>query len=118
MGDVNPPVQPAIPPRVRTLGEYSLPSHEGYRNAIELSEAADVSHLRSDTIRMVQNGCAFHGLRSEEPNQHLEEFLNFVDSIYLIGASREITHLRLFQLFVCDQASNWFDRLPTGSISA
>ncbi|GJV13734.1 zf-CCHC domain-containing protein [Tanacetum coccineum] len=34
----------------RTLGDYSQPSHEGYRNAIELLEGAKVSPLRSDTI--------------------------------------------------------------------
>ncbi|GJW17637.1 zinc finger, CCHC-type containing protein [Tanacetum coccineum] len=34
-----------------TLGDYSQPSHEGYRNAIELPEGANVSPLRSDTIR-------------------------------------------------------------------
>ncbi|GKC88723.1 hypothetical protein Tco_1149372, partial [Tanacetum coccineum] len=45
-----------------TLGDYSRPSHEGYRNAIELPKRAKVSSLRSDTIRLVQNGCAFHRL--------------------------------------------------------
>ncbi|GKB64206.1 MAK10-like protein [Tanacetum coccineum] len=61
MGDENP---------IRTLGDYSRPSHEGYRNTIELLEGKNVVPLRSDTIRLVQNGCSFHGLRSEDPNQH------------------------------------------------
>ncbi|GJR28166.1 MAK10-like protein [Tanacetum coccineum] len=34
--------------------------------------------LRSDTIRLVQNGCSFHGLRSEDPNQHLKDFLKLL----------------------------------------
>ncbi|GJV06149.1 hypothetical protein Tco_1343805 [Tanacetum coccineum] len=46
----------------RTLGYYSRPSYEGYRNTIELPVEANMSHLRSDTIRLVQNGCAFHTL--------------------------------------------------------
>ncbi|GJY91892.1 hypothetical protein Tco_0507674 [Tanacetum coccineum] len=37
--------------------------------------------LRSDTIRLVQNGCSFHGLRSEDPNQHLKDFLKLLDSL-------------------------------------
>ncbi|GKE29983.1 hypothetical protein Tco_1445367 [Tanacetum coccineum] len=41
MGDENP---------IRTLGDYSKPSHEGYRN-IELPEGNNVVPLRSDTIR-------------------------------------------------------------------
>ncbi|GKA57401.1 hypothetical protein Tco_0756589 [Tanacetum coccineum] len=42
MGDVNP---------IRTLEDYSRPSHEGYRNTIELPEGSNVVPLRSDTIR-------------------------------------------------------------------
>ena len=69
----NPPQQ-YQPPRARSLGDYSHPSHHGYRNTIELT-GANVTPLRSDTIRLVQSGCAFHGLRSEDPNQHLKDFL-------------------------------------------
>ncbi|GJZ59610.1 hypothetical protein Tco_0615426 [Tanacetum coccineum] len=108
MGDEN---------HIRTLGDYSKPSHEGYRNTIELPEGNNVVPLRSDTIRLVQNGCSFHGLRSEDPNQHLKDFLKLVDSLDLDVANRERTRLRLFQFSLCDQASNWLKRLPAGSIS-
>ncbi|GJS16110.1 MAK10-like protein [Tanacetum coccineum] len=83
MGDENP---------IRTLGDYSKPSHEGYRNTIELPVWSNMVPLRSDTIRLVQNGCSFYGLR-------------------------ERTRLRLFQFSLRDQASNWIERLPTGSIT-
>ncbi|GJR63238.1 hypothetical protein Tco_1505400 [Tanacetum coccineum] len=46
-----------------TLGDYSKPSHEGYKNTIELPVGNNVVPLRSDTIRLVQNGCSFYGLR-------------------------------------------------------
>ncbi|GJV21723.1 zinc finger, CCHC-type containing protein [Tanacetum coccineum] len=54
--------------------------------------------LPSDTIRLVQNGCSFHGLQSEDPNQHLKDFLKLVGSLDL-------------------DARNWLERLPAGSIS-
>ncbi|GJR26349.1 zinc finger, CCHC-type containing protein [Tanacetum coccineum] len=101
----------------RTLGDYSRPSHKDYRNAIELPEGAKVSPLRSDTIKLVQNGCAFHGLISEDPIQLLKDFLRIVDSIDLNGATRNTTRLRLFCFSLRDQAINWLDRLPAGSIS-
>ncbi|GKC92871.1 zinc finger, CCHC-type containing protein [Tanacetum coccineum] len=101
----------------RTLGDYSRPSHEGYRNTIEFPEEAKVSPLRSDTIRLVQNGCAFHGLMSEDPIQHLKDFLKIVDSINLNGTKRNTTRLHLFCFTLRDQAINWLDRLPAGSIS-
>ncbi|GJY71798.1 MAK10-like protein [Tanacetum coccineum] len=89
MGDENP---------IRTLGDYSKPSHEGYRNTIELLVGNNVVPLRSDTIRLVQNGCSFHGLRYEDPNQHLKDFLKLVDSFDLDGENRERTRLRTAKL--------------------
>ncbi|GJY01148.1 zinc finger, CCHC-type containing protein [Tanacetum coccineum] len=74
-----------------TLGDYSKPSHEGYRNTIELPKRNNVVPLRSNTIRLVQNGCSFYGLRSEYPNQHLKDFLKLMDSLDLDVANREKT---------------------------
>ncbi|GJV69470.1 zinc finger, CCHC-type containing protein [Tanacetum coccineum] len=108
MGDENP---------IRTLGDYSKPSHEGYRNTIELPIGNNVVPLRSNTIWLVQNGCSFHRLRSEDPNQYLKDFLKLVDSLDLDGENRERTRLRLFQFFLRDQASNWLKRLPARSIT-
>ncbi|GKA84360.1 hypothetical protein Tco_0805955 [Tanacetum coccineum] len=46
MGDEN---------HIRTLGDYSRPSHEGYKNTIELHEGNNIVPLRSDTIRLLRN---------------------------------------------------------------
>nr|GEZ24605.1 MAK10-like protein [Tanacetum cinerariifolium] len=83
MGDENP---------IRTLKDYSK-SHEGYRNTIELTVRNNVVPLRSDTIRLVQNGCSFYGLRSKDPNQHLKDFLKLVDSPDLDVKNRERTRM-------------------------
>ncbi|GJT33755.1 zinc finger, CCHC-type containing protein [Tanacetum coccineum] len=56
MGDENP---------IRTLGDYSKPSHEGYRETIELP-------VGNNVIR--------------DPNQHLKDFLKLVDSLDLDGS--------------------------------
>ncbi|GJY75711.1 zinc finger, CCHC-type containing protein [Tanacetum coccineum] len=83
MGDEN---------HIRTFGDYSKPSHEGYRNTIELPTGNNVVPIRSDTIPLVQNGCSFHGLRERK-------------------------RPCLFQFSLHDQASNWLERLPAGSIT-
>ncbi|GJS02943.1 hypothetical protein Tco_0319451 [Tanacetum coccineum] len=103
MGDENP---------IRTLGDYSKPSHEGYKNTIKLPVGNNVVPLRFDIIRLVQNGCSFHGLWYEDPNQHLKDFLKLVDSVDLDVENRERTRLHLFQFSLQDQASNWLERLP------
>nr|GEW80637.1 zinc finger, CCHC-type [Tanacetum cinerariifolium] len=108
MGDANP---------IRTLRDYSRPSHDGYRNTIKLPEGNNVVPLRSDTILLVQNGCSFHGLWSEDPYQHLKDFLKLVDSLDLDDVNKERMRMHLFQFSFLDQASNWLERLPAGSIS-
>ncbi|GJU76937.1 hypothetical protein Tco_1274007 [Tanacetum coccineum] len=65
--------------------------------------------LQSDTIRLVQNGCSFHRLRSEDLNQHLKDFLKLMDSLDLDGENRERRRLHLFQFSLRDQASNWLE---------
>nr|GEV55855.1 MAK10-like protein [Tanacetum cinerariifolium] len=47
MGDAN---------LIRTLGDYSKPSHEGYKNTIELPVGNNVIPLRSDTIQLAMPG--------------------------------------------------------------
>ncbi|GJX55808.1 hypothetical protein Tco_0285705 [Tanacetum coccineum] len=69
MGDAN---------LICTLGDYSKPSHEGNMNTIELPVGNNVVPLRSNTIRLVQNGYSFHGLRFEDPNQHIKDFLKLL----------------------------------------
>ncbi|GJT32184.1 MAK10-like protein [Tanacetum coccineum] len=108
-------------PSYKKCGSYSwsygVMKHEGYRNTIKLPVGNKMVPLPSDTIQLVQNGCSFHELRSEDPNQHLKDFLKLVDSLDLDGENRERTRLRLFQFSILDQASNWLERLPAGSIT-
>nr|GEU95324.1 hypothetical protein [Tanacetum cinerariifolium] len=44
MGDTNP---------IHTLGDYSKPSHEGYRNTIELLEGNNVYKLRAGSLEVI-----------------------------------------------------------------
>ncbi|GKA43740.1 MAK10-like protein [Tanacetum coccineum] len=60
MGDENP---------IRTLGDYSKPSHEGYRNTIELPVGNNVVPLRSDTIRRTIDQSAGGKLRDRNAKE-------------------------------------------------
>ncbi|GJR55240.1 hypothetical protein Tco_1405761 [Tanacetum coccineum] len=54
-----------------TLGDYSRPSHEGYRNTIELPDGNNVVPLRSDTICMD----SFQGLTLKVPHYGIDLWL-------------------------------------------
>ncbi|GJS31071.1 hypothetical protein Tco_0491691 [Tanacetum coccineum] len=73
MGDENPR---------RTLRDYSRPSHEGYRNTIEVPNGNDLEPLRSDTIRRTIDQAAGGKLRDKnsEESWALLEDLAFYDN--------------------------------------
>nr|GEY03571.1 MAK10-like protein [Tanacetum cinerariifolium] len=61
----------------RTLGNYSRPSHEGYRNTIELLDGNNVAPLRSDTIWRTIDEAAGGKLRDKNAKEScalLEDF--------------------------------------------
>ncbi|GJT71264.1 hypothetical protein Tco_1030550 [Tanacetum coccineum] len=60
MGDENP---------IRTLGDYSKPSHEGYRNTIKLPIGNNVVPIRSDTIRRTIDQSAGGRLRDRNAKE-------------------------------------------------
>ncbi|GJZ78515.1 hypothetical protein Tco_0643352 [Tanacetum coccineum] len=95
MGDENP---------IRTLRDFSKSSHEGYRNNIKFPVGNNTVPLRSDTIWLVQNRCSLHGLRFEDPNQHLKDFLKLVNSLDLdvgsITTWEDLTTRFLAQFFL------------------
>ncbi|GJW15009.1 retrotransposon ORF1 [Tanacetum coccineum] len=75
------------------------------------------AYTTTTTVRYSAKGVVKLRVESEDPNQHLKDFLKLVDSLDLDGENRERTRLRLFQFSLRDQASNWLERLPAGSIT-
>nr|GEV45993.1 hypothetical protein [Tanacetum cinerariifolium] len=59
---------------IRTLGDYSKPSHEGYRNTIELPIRNNVIPLRSDTIWLICSGPHDTQYCMENPEQAFVEY--------------------------------------------
>ncbi|GJZ05661.1 hypothetical protein Tco_0539454 [Tanacetum coccineum] len=93
MGDANP---------IRTLRDYSKPSHEGYRNTIELLRRTTGTIIRSKgraPITYGANRCFLPQPSSEDPNQHLKDFLKLVDSLdALYGSTPHGRNLLLVSL--------------------
>ncbi|GJZ48282.1 putative reverse transcriptase domain-containing protein [Tanacetum coccineum] len=54
---------------IRTHRDYSRPSHEGYRNTIELPDGNNVALLRSDTIRRTVDQSAGGKLRDKNAEE-------------------------------------------------
>ncbi|GJT30114.1 hypothetical protein Tco_0910389 [Tanacetum coccineum] len=91
MGDANP---------IRTLGDYSRPSHKGYRNTIELPEGNNVVPLRSDTLRPNPQpralGTTFEARVRDYMASHTERMERFGNAIF---KQREEINDRMTEMF-------------------
>ncbi|CAA7013706.1 unnamed protein product [Microthlaspi erraticum] len=59
----------------------------------------------------------FHGLPSEDPIDHLDEFDRLCDLTKINGVSEDAIKLRLFPLSLSDKAHQWEKSLPHGTIT-
>ncbi|GJS33271.1 MAK10-like protein [Tanacetum coccineum] len=85
IGDVN---------LICTLRDYSKPSHEGYRNTIELFVRNLCGTFDPNHPVMLQIELLILRLWPEDPNQHLKDFSKLMDSLDLDGENKERKRLR------------------------
>ncbi|CAA7057261.1 unnamed protein product [Microthlaspi erraticum] len=72
--------------------------------------------IKLGMINLVQNKM-FHGLPSEDPIDHLDEFDRLCDLTKINGVSEDAIKLRLFPMSLADKAHQWEKSLPHGTIT-
>ena len=100
----------------KRLKDYSSPTPRGFANAIVFPDEHTDEVLRAADVWLVQSVCKFHGSRSEDPLQHIKDFLKIVDTIHADGATQNTSRLRFFPFTLHDKAKDWYDKLPAESI--
>ncbi|XP_024024835.1 uncharacterized protein LOC112092569 isoform X2 [Morus notabilis] len=66
---------------------------------------------------MIQHLVQFGSLSQEDPNVHLENFLEICDTFKHNGVSEDAIRLRLFPFSLKDKAKSWLISLPSRSIT-
>ena len=72
--------------------------------------------LKPALITMVQQN-QFTGHPTDDPNEHLGQFLRIANTVKLNGVRPEVIKLQLFPFSLRDIAATWFDSLPYGSVN-
>ena len=72
--------------------------------------------LRPALISMVQQN-QFSGATNEDPNDHLDLFIELSDTVKQNGVSEEAIRLHLFSFSLKDGAKRWLKSLPPNSIT-
>lgn len=103
-------------PIPKCLKDYSYPTPRGFSNAIVFPNEHTNEVLHANDFLLVQSVCKFHGLKTEDPIQHVKDFLKIVDTIHVDGATWDTSRLRFFPFSLQEKAKEWYDRLPSESI--
>ena len=88
---VNPPVAPM------TMLDYCRPNLDGASTSIARPRVqANTFDIKPNVIQMVQQCVQFNGFSEEDPNNHLQHFLEICDTFKISRVSEDAIRLRLF----------------------
>ena len=81
----------------RTMAEYTRPNLTGASSCIvQPAIEANNFDVKASTMNMIYNQCQFDGLPDEDPNAHIEMFLDICNTVKQNGVSDEALRLRIF----------------------
>ena len=101
----------------RTNSDFARPNLSGVNSSIVRPPVnANNFELKPAVIQMVQQYAQFDGLQDEDPNSHVQAFLEICDTFKFNGVSDDAIRLRLFPFSLRGKAKQWLNSLPKCSI--
>ncbi|KAF7812086.1 uncharacterized protein G2W53_033062 [Senna tora] len=103
----------------RAVEDYATPSAEELQSSISRPTVqATTFKIKPATIHLLQSMGTFGGAINEDPNRHILNFLEICDTNGQNGVSDKAVRLRLFPFSLRDQAREWLQSVPQGSITS
>ncbi|XP_019252855.1 PREDICTED: uncharacterized protein LOC109231667 [Nicotiana attenuata] len=101
----------------RSLGDYArLVYNKGLSNVRPSPIAANNFELKQGLLQTIQNCCVFREKMNEDPNIHLMDFEEIMNTFQYNGVSQDVVYLRAFPFSLKDDVKQWIRILPTGPI--
>ena len=102
----------------RPLYEYIRPKLNDVQSSIRRPPIqAEDFEIKPEFIQMIQRSNQFLGLPSENPYDHLMQFLHLCDTFKWNGVSEDAIRLRLFPFSLKDKARSWLNSFPPGTFT-
>jgi hypothetical protein len=114
MAEDNPPPPP---PPERLLGDYGARDRNRIRLTITNQPVTVTKFEINPRFLRELKEKQFAAKYNEDANKHLKNFFVICETTKVDGNSEEAKRLRLFPFSLTDDAKEWFDSLPAGSIT-
>ncbi|XP_050211816.1 uncharacterized protein LOC126661975 [Mercurialis annua] len=102
----------------RSLKHHMLPSLNDATTGIARPHVdANNFEIKPAFIQMITHNLSFNGLPSDDPYEHITNFLESSNTFKMNGITMEAIYLILFSFSLKDKATNWLQNLPRGTIT-
>lgn len=96
----------------KTLRDHWIPANQALlAGVVQPVIQANNFELKPTLINMVQQS-RFGGLATEDPHEHLTNFLEYCNTLKCNGVTPDAIRLSLFPFSVRDSAKVWYHSLP------
>src|ERR1700732_702152 len=103
---------------LRPLKDYAAPVARNAGFGFSIPDIGDRKFvIPAPLINMLRNN-QFSGAVCEDPNEHLENFLEICDTQNFRGISKDALRLRLFSMTLLGKARKWIRNLDTACITS
>src|SRR6202047_5269227 len=103
---------------LRPLKDYAAPVARNAGFGFSIPDIGDRKFvIPAPLINMLRNN-QFRGAVCEDPNEHLENFLEICDTQNFRGISKDALRLRLFSMTLLGKARKWIRNLDTACITS
>ncbi|XP_073138487.1 uncharacterized protein [Henckelia pumila] len=100
-------------PVYRSMMDCGIPTIEDVRPSIvRPTVTSNHYEIKPAIIQMIQNTVQFGGSSIDDPNAHIENFLEICDTFKQQGVFDDAVRLRLFPFSLRDKAKSWLNSLP------
>ncbi|XP_070039660.1 uncharacterized protein [Nicotiana tomentosiformis] len=101
----------------RPLGDYARPVHnQGLSSVRPPPVAANSFELKQGLLQTMQNCCVFKGKMNEDPNTHLMDFEEIMNTFQYNGVSQDAVYLRAFPSLSKTMQSSGFEACPRNQL--
>ncbi|XP_055826345.1 uncharacterized protein LOC129894714 [Solanum dulcamara] len=102
----------------KTVCDVAVPLTANIISSIQKPPAEGIFELKQNMVELLHSNGQFTGLPHEDPQVHIQNFLDISDTYTPNGVSPDYVRLTLFPFSLLEEAKRWLKSEPPNSITS